>query len=214
MLGAKALIPAVLSAYAIGNLIEKKLFVGLLVSLYVRYAVVSGLELSGLEDVVYDVAKKLSENHDFAAAAASIEGIKPTNDAFKRRFSTFQVTRRDTQRYLLQKIENYLRQQAGKTGELQISGPDRVHVEHIYPQRPDVRLPDHQDLVNRFGNLTLLDSKLNQSIQNGVFAAKKPSYANSDLLVTSDLLQYNDWNRANIDDRQGRIAIVAQTIWC
>jgi hypothetical protein len=213
MLGAKALIPAVLSAYAVGNTDQKRAFVSMLVSLYVRYAVVSSLELSNLEDVVYDVAKKLSENGDFAAAAAAIDGIKPTNDAFVRRFSTFQVTRRDTQRYLLQKIENCLRQQAGKTGELQVSGPDRVHVEHIYPQRPDVRLPDHQDLVNRFGNLTLLDAKLNQTLQNGVFAAKKPSYAISDLLVTQDLLQYNDWNRANIDDRQVRVAELAHAIW-
>ena len=174
---------------------------------------VSGLELSKLEDVVYDVAKSLSENRDFAAATAAINGIKPTNDAFERRFSAFQVTRRDTRRYLLQKIENYLRQLAGKTGELQISGPDRVHVEHIYPQRPDVRLPDHQDLVNRFGNLTLLDAKLNQTIQNGLFTAKRPSYAISDLLVTQDLLKYDDWNRPIIDDRQARIAQLANAIW-
>jgi hypothetical protein len=51
-----------------------------------------------------------------------------------------------------------------------------VHVEHIYAQRPKKRLPDHQDLVNRFGNLTLLDAKLNQTNQNGLFAAKMRSY--------------------------------------
>jgi hypothetical protein len=74
-------------------------------------------------------------------------------------------------------------------------------------------LPDHQDLVNRFGNLTLLDAKLNQTIQNGVFTAKKPYYALSDLLVTQDLLQYNDWNRSTIDDRQARMANFAHAIW-
>lgn len=213
MLGAKAIIPAVLSAYSVENITERRAFVRSLVSLYVRYAAVSNLELSNLEDVVYDAAKNLSQSRDFAAVAAAIDGIKPTNDAFERRFSTFQVTRRETQRYLLQKIENHLRQQAGKTGELQISGPDRVHVEHIYPQRPDVRQADHQDLVNRFGNLTLLDAKLNQTIQNGIFAAKRPSYSNSDLLVTQDLLRYGDWNRANIDDRQARLASLAAAIW-
>ena len=213
MLGAKALLPAVLSAYLVDKPAERKVFLGLLVSLYVRYAAVSNLELSRLEDVVYDVAKNLSDSGDFAAAAAAVDEIRPTNEAFQKRFGTFQVTRRETQRYLLQKIENHLRRQAAKTGELQVSGPDRVHVEHIYPQRPEVRLPDHQDLVNRFGNLTLLDSKLNQSIQNGPFEAKKPSYAQSDLLLTQGLLQYGGWNRDTIDDRQQRLAESATIIW-
>lgn len=213
MLGAKALLPAVLSTYSVEKPDERTAFLQLLVSLYVRYAVVSNLELSRLEDVVYDVAQKLANTGDFAAAAASIEGIRPTDDAFGKRFATFQITRRESQRYLLQKLENQFRQEAGKTGELQLSGPDRVHVEHIYPQRPDKRLPDHQDLVNRFGNLTLLDSKLNQSIQNGSFDAKKPSYAESDLLLTQDLVKYQAWNRDAIDARQEGLVKTALAIW-
>ena len=213
MLGAKALLPAVLSAYSAEKPDERTVFVQLLVSLYVRYAVVSNLELSRLEDVVYDVAQKLANTGDFDAAAVSIEGIRPTDDAFGKRFATFQITRRESQRYLLQKLENQFRQEAGKTGELQLSGPDRVHVEHIYPQRPDKRLLDHQDLVNRFGNLTLLDSKLNQSIQNGSFDAKKPSYAESDLLLTQDLVKYQAWNRDAIDARQEGLVKTALAIW-
>jgi uncharacterized protein with ParB-like and HNH nuclease domain len=213
MLGAKALLPTVLSAYSIDNPVARKTFMELIVSLFVRYAVVSSLELSRLEDVVYDVAKKLSQTGDFDAATTAVNDIRPTDDAFAKRFATFQVTRRETQRYLLQKVENHLRAKAGKTAELQVSGPDRVHVEHIYPQRPERRLPDHQDLVNRFGNLTLLDSKLNQSIQNGPFEAKKPTYAGSDLLLTHDLMGYDTWNRDTIDDRQNRLAKAALAIW-
>lgn len=213
MIGAKALLPAVLSAYAFGDTAARLDFLQQLVSVYVRYAVVSGLELSRLEDVVYALAKDLATSGNFVAAKASLAAIKPTNDAFVKRFATFQITRRESQRYMLYEIENYERREANKTGELQLAGPDKVHVEHIYAQKPEKRLPDHQDLVNRFGNLTLLDAKLNQTIQNGLFAAKKPSYEKSDVLLTQQLLGYADWSRESIEDRQQKLAAKAVAIW-
>ncbi len=213
MLGAKALLPAVLSAYAFGETAARMDFLRELVSVYVRYAVVSGLELSRLEDVSYALAKDLTSTGNFVAAKAALAEIKPTDDAFVKRFATFQITRRESQRYMLYQIENYERRQANKTGELQLAGPDKVHIEHIYAQRPEQRLPDHQDLVNRFGNLTLLDAKLNQTIQNGLFAAKRPSYEKSDVLMTKGLLNYQDWKRQSIEDRQQKLAVAAVAIW-
>jgi hypothetical protein len=213
MLGAKALLPAVLSAYAFGEAAARIDFLRELVSVYVRYAVVSALEVSRLEDVVYALAKDLATTGNFVAAKASLAEIKPTNDTFAKRFATFQTTRRESQRYMLYEIENYERREANKTGELQLAGPDKVHVEHIYAQKPEKRFPDHQDLVNRFGNLTLLDAKLNQTIQNGLFAAKCPSYEKSDVLITRRLLDYPDWDRESIDDRQKKLAEKAVAIW-
>jgi len=213
MLGAKALLPAVLSCYAFGETAARTDFLRELVSVYVRYVVVSGLELSRLEDVVYGLAKDLTSTGNFVTAKTVLGEIKPTDDAFVKRFATFQITRRESQRYMLYQIENYERRQANKTGELQLAGPDKVHVEHIYAQRPEQRLPDHQDLVNRFGNLTLLDAKLNQTIQNGVFAAKRSSYEKSDVLMTKGLLHYLDWERETIEDRQQKLATMAVAIW-
>lgn len=213
MLGAKALLPAVLSAYAFGDTAARLDFLRELVSVYVRYAVVSGLELSSLEDVVYALAKDLSGTGNFLVAKTALAEIKPTNDAFAKRFATFQITRRESQRYMLYEIENFERRSAKKTEELQLAGPDKVHVEHIYAQKPETRLPDHQDLVNRFGNLTLLDAKLNQAIQNGLFAVKKPAYDKSEVLLTKQLLGYGDWNRESIEDRQQKLAEKAVAIW-
>lgn len=213
MIGAKALLPAVLSAYAFGDAVARLDFLRELVSVYVRYAVVSGLELSSLEDVVYALAKDLSGTGNFLVAKAALAEIKPSNEAFAKRFATFQITRRESQRYMLYEIENFERRSAKKTEELQLAGPDKVHVEHIYAQKPETRLPDHQDLVNRFGNLTLLDAKLNQTIQNGLFAAKKPAYDKSEVLLTKELLGYGDWSRESIEDRQQKLAAKAVAIW-
>jgi hypothetical protein len=213
MLGAKALLPAVLSAYAVGEPTHRVDFLRELVSVYVRYVVVSGLELSRLEDVVYALAKDLASTGDFDTAKTALAQIKPTNEAFVKRFATFQITRRESQRYLLHEIEKYQRFVAQKTAELQLAGSDKVHVEHIYAQKPEQKWPDHQDLVNRLGNLTLLDAKLNQTIQNGSFLTKKPSYSKSDVLITQQLLGYDTWNRENIEQRQQKLAQNAAVVW-
>jgi hypothetical protein len=213
MLGAKALLPAILSAFTVGTLEQERAFVHALLSVYVRYVVVSGFEISRLEDVVYDAAKTLTNSRDFELATRRLVEISPTDDSFRERFGRFQVTRRETQRYLLQQLENRRRQESGATQEFQLSGSDRVHIEHIYPQRPEQRWPEHQDVLNRLGNLTLLDSKLNQTIQNGLFDQKKPSYQNSQVLITRDLLSFNNWNREAIDSRQRQLAGLAADIW-
>ncbi len=79
------------------------------------------------------------------------------------------------------------------TEELEVSSPSRVHVEHIYPQNPreGERLDNHNQLINRIGNLTLLSSRLNMAIRNGNFGEKKPAYAQSEILITKALERYD-----------------------
>jgi hypothetical protein len=212
MLGAKPLLPGILSAFAVGNLDQKRQFVKAFLASYVRYVVVGGLDVSSLEDVVYDIAKNLTSDHNFDAANARLVAISPTDERFRDRFARFQVTRRDTQRYLLQELEGRKRALAGSTEEFQLSGSDRVHIEHIYPQRPPQRWPEHQDVVNRLGNLTLLDARLNQTIQNGPFPQKKPYYQNSQVLLTRDLLPFDDWSPIAVDERQQELSSLAVDI--
>ena len=77
ILGAKALLPAVLSAHCVDDRKERADFLRSLVSVYVRYAVVSGLELSRLEDVVYALAKNLTDTKDLRAAGKTLDTIRP-----------------------------------------------------------------------------------------------------------------------------------------
>ena len=64
------------------------------------------------------------------------------------------------------------------TEELDNASPERVHVEHIYPQKPkeDEKLANHAQIINRVGNLTLLSARLNQKIKNGSFDEKKSDF--------------------------------------
>lgn len=110
-------------------------------------------------------------------------------------------------------------EQARRTAEeLDVAGPTRVHLGHIYPQRPptDRRLPNHAALLYRLGNLTLLSRQLNTSVKNSDFAAKQEkAYAGSEILLTRDLAAMpSEWGRVEIETRQAQLAELAAHIWC
>jgi hypothetical protein len=211
MLGAQSLIPAILSAYAVGSLEDKRKFLCALITLFVRHNLVGGLENSRLETAVFNVAKQLRQDSDFPNAIRILKELAPSDIQFTERMRTAQVTRRDSARYLLRELERAKR----ATQELEVEAPDRVHVEHIYPQTPEPgqRWENHNMVVNRLGNLTLLSRRLNQEIRNADFAAKKPSYEQSDLLLTKEVAAFPAWDVDAVNQRQDALSQLAVEIW-
>lgn len=210
-LGAKALLPAVLSAYDVGDLEQKRTLLHALISHFVRHNVIGNLENSRLETVVFNVAKELRENSDFNAALQQIVESSTQDEQFAEQFKTAQVSRQKSARYILRELEHAKR----RTQELEVSSPNRVHVEHIYPQepKPDQRWPNHPSIINRLGNLTLLASRLNTAIKNSDFATKKAYYERSELVLTKELLEYDSWNTDTIARRQGEMSELASQTW-
>jgi hypothetical protein len=96
-----------------------------------------------------------------------------------------------------------------------VGDTDRVHVEHIYPQTPDgPKWPDHSQIINRLGNLTLLGRRLNTSIKNADFATKKErGYAGSDIMMTKELLPLDRWDLDAINERQRELSTWVFDIW-
>jgi Protein of unknown function DUF262/Protein of unknown function (DUF1524) len=215
-LAAKALYPVLLAGYAAAGDDEEgkrklRALASALVTMFVRYNVIGGRETTVMESTVYGVAAELRISKDFDAAVAALAAFAPGAADFIARFQTRSVGRIATVRYLLREIEQAKR----KTQELEVSGTDRVHVEHIYPQTPDgPRWPNHAAAVNRLGNLTLLGKRLNTSIKNADFATKKEKgYAGSDILMTQELLALNAWNSDAIDERQRELSKWVFAIW-
>jgi hypothetical protein len=184
-----------------------------LVCLFVRYNVVGGRETTVLEGAVYATAKDLRDTKDFDAISAKLRDLAPGLREFKRQFEHASVSRPATQRYLLKAIEAQMR----LTEEMDVASPSRVHVEHIYPQRPPqtARLLRHAALINRMGNLTLLSRRLNQQIRNSDFTTKKErAYGTSEILMTRTLTELGDvWDANAIDERQRRLASYAVAVW-
>ena len=212
MLGARSLWPAILSGWEVGGLVEqKKKLAKALIALFVRHNVIGNLENSKLESVVFEVAKQLRSDQDFEGAIARLKTLAPSDNEFVEQFKNARISRQGTARYILREIEHCKR----KTGEVSVETPDRVHLEHIYPQtpRPGFQWENHVSAVDRIGNLTLLSSRMNESIKNGPFSDKKPVYVQSDLLVTKDLAEFDDWTFEFVKSRQEKLSEHVLSIW-
>lgn len=212
MLGATALYPAILSAFALDSVDDRKRIIQALVTFFVRHNVIGNRETTQLEAVVYEIAKDLRNELTADQAVQKLKDAAPTDDQFEDQFKHASVTRHATASYLLRQLERARR----ATEELEVGPPRKVHVEHIYPKSPPAerRRPDHTAVVSRLGNMTLLDFRLNTAIKNSDFATKKAeAYGKSEILLTHDLLDYDEWDLTSIDARQVSMATLARMLW-
>ena len=154
------------------------------------------------------VALRSVENEADLAAVLNetlVPYIKEKLSSFRHVFSSLHHTHYNPnyrQRYILGRIENTLRTQAG-LNEHGLEFIDGLQVEHILPQTPmDNVLPDefedldeYRNSVSLFGNVTLLESNINQAVNkcNDLtgqwFEEKQTEYAKSDVL-TANLLNH------------------------
>lgn len=210
-LGAKALLPAVMSAVDVGTEQEARRLLDALVRFFVRHNLIGNLENSRLETVAYRLAQQLRTQKDFKQAHQALEDAVPALDHFEVQFKSASIARQKSARYLLRKLEQQLR----NTKEVDVAAPHRVHLEHIYPKKPlqGEQWSHHSQVLNRIGNLTLLSRSLNQAIRNGRFEAKRDAYRESELLQTRALAEYDEWSPEAISVRQAEQAHHARTIW-
>lgn len=185
-----------------------------LMALVIRYNILGGGDRTKIESAVFKAAQSVSAGEGEDSALQLLRELSPTAEQFETNFTnaTFKPQSYGVARYILREIERSLRQ----TQELDVNPPDRVHLEHIYPQNPpaDRKWPQHSELVHRLGNITLLDRRLNEQIKNADFATKKElAYRNSELKITLQLLDYDDWSPDRINVRQELLARHASAIW-
>ena len=111
-------------------------------------------------------------------------------------------------------------------------------IEHIYPQNPSADARNefgelsNPSIVNRLGNLLLVEKSINASLGNKPFSYKRPVYARSKLLLThavaerpnvgvktridvavAPLEPFSAWNEAAITRRQSALAALARKTW-
>lgn len=103
---------------------------------------------------------------------------------------------------------------------------DVVSVEHIMPQHPTPKsqwlqwVPDtqtHQYWVHRLGNLALLSRKKNSAASNYEFEKKKTAYFTkggiSSFSLTTQVLQFNQWDVKILDKRQHEMLSKLEQHW-
>lgn len=153
----------------------------------------------------------------------------PSDEKFQEEFASTSFTANliDRARYCLGQIEAVAQ---GEYEELEVLGPDDVHVEHIIPQKIKTKKAReeygdwpaylgadaearHPRYVSRIGNLTLFAGELNIKASNNPFKEKKRAYKKSSLAITKKIASMHSFRFKQIDARSKELAKTAVTIW-
>ena len=192
---------------------EQKTLAKSLMILVLRHNTICNLDRASLESLAFSCAKDVSDGNGLQAVLRKLRERSPNEKLFSEGFNTlsFSPAEHGIARCLLELINDELT----TTSELDIANSSRVHVEHIQPQTPlaGEEWQSQATHVKRFGNLTLLDKRLNIQIKNARFPIKKQAYAESRLEITKQLLGYDDWSPSRVEERQANLFQLAQKIW-
>ncbi|WP_405631194.1 DUF262 domain-containing protein [Streptomyces sp. NBC_01174] len=221
-LGADALYPLLLAASERAGYDKLHGLIDAMLSYYVRWTVVANKESTHLEENLFEVAKEISGGAGVETATRRICGWIPDDETFKSDFDRASISKTSQARYLLGKIEEYMRYEAGIEEDVALSGDGKLYVENVYPQKPakELRLEEHDSWVGRIGNLTLLGGRKNPTTANLAYPEKASLYAASSLLITSDTEVDRIWDPAKaswrvegIVARQQELAVTALKVW-
>ena len=111
-------------------------------------------------------------------------------------------------------------------------------VEHIFPQTPSAEAAaefgevSDPEVVQRLGNLVLVEKSINTSLGNRPYSEKRPVYRQSKLLLTRALSErpqvgantridravasiepYAEWNETSLHKRQRSLVTLARAVW-
>lgn len=114
-------------------------------------------------------------------------------------------------RYLMCRYEEHLAGQAGETLNEEIweriwHSRDDHTIEHIFPRsRASDDSPIDGGAVHRLGNLVVLPPGINSSLSDKPFEEKRRVYQESGLYCVRELARYDQWTRAELEEREERI---------
>ncbi|MBE3128273.1 MAG: DUF262 domain-containing protein, partial [Actinobacteria bacterium] len=144
------------------------------------------------------------------------------DDIFKHNFASrnFKFGEQRT-KYILWKLSS-------PTGE-QILDINEIETEHIMPQTLSEQWINglqkqtgkhknqitalHEEMLNHIGNLTIIKQAWNRSMSNRIFAQKKNDYKKSEIPITEELENQNQWTFNDIESRSKDFAEKAVEIW-
>lgn len=191
----------------------------LIVSWMVRNLIVGSrggaLEESFAKNAVEITNKKIKTASKLKNA---LKDLIPQDKEFKDKFKIATVTKEKLARYYLRAIDNFKR--GGNAPELIVnSDPDSVNLEHILPKKPENNYPlfnaeQYEIYLKRIGNLTIMNTKLNNDQKSSGFVKKKKIYKKSKIAITKSLVNYvGDWKPEYIEKRQEELAEIAIKVW-
>lgn len=191
----------------------------MMVSWVVRFLITGGLGGGTLETHYSLRAKEIRDGSISSASelGAKLTNIIPSDAQFKAAFTTATVSKQYLARYYLRVLEN---QAKGETEPELIPNDNQeiINLEHVLPQTPSttwnhISEDDQTAYVKRFGNLALLQTKINSEAGNDSFSFKKPFLKKSGYILTSMIADNDSWDTNAINKRQEVLAELAVIAW-
>lgn len=213
--GVRQVYPVLFSAYLRFTPDDFTRLLKLIVTISFRFNIISDLNTNELENAYYDAAhgihhgKLTRPGHVFSV----LKSVYVPDAKFSRdfAFATFSTAGRSKKlvRYILYRIEAHL----GNAQDMDLDGGT---IEHILPENPSqewrVPFPEPDLYVNRLGNLTLLEKKLNRDLGAASPRTKLEAFAGSAYTMTRQI-RSAEWTPATILARQEALAGLATQIW-
>lgn len=191
----------------------------MLVSWSVRFLIHGGLGGGVMEDRYAQRAREVREGEIKTASELrkKMVGIVPNDDQFRSSFEAASVSVNYLARYYLRVLESGAR--GDQNPELvPDENQEKLNLEHVIPLRPGpewrhVTEDMRRALVKRLGNMTLLATKLNSEAANSGWDEKRKIYGESQLAITKNLAEYDQWGPDEIAERQRKLASLALKAW-
>ena len=186
-----------------------------------RYTVVSGLNTNPLE-VAYHRASKAVKEGTVRGPRGLFEVLKSIyvpDEQAATDFTFLSIPTRGPRKRLAKYILARLEEDRSEKPCDPETDPGTI--EHIMPENPGVAWEEEfpagtQDaVVNRIGNLTLLEASLNREVGNAGYTDKVHAYGRSRYALTNAVVQMapEDWTPARLDARQRQLAARVVHLW-
>lgn len=198
-------------------------------TLAVRWALTGG-NAQELEDIFQDTCEEYRESHgNFERVKAILVSKVPNDQKCKVQFD-LDITKSSLIRAVLFRINSIFGDQVG----LLSLDTKKMHIEHIapatptphwmtqfFPENPNLHAAEYSVLVEQWGNKTLLEKPINESVGQRPFEEKCEGvensnfggYKNSLLQISKDLTDLEHWNVKLIKSRSAWIADCFLNIW-
>jgi len=222
LLGARQTHPILLSALDTYDVREIERLLRLLEVLIVRYQLIGGGRTGRLEIACARLAHRIHDIQCNTAtdAAAQLKDVLPSDTDFKEAFRTKQERNSTKARYILAELEIAARRSAAGEVGVELEPTSTLTLEHILPKSPEDAWKDQlesdnsfaEDCTHRLGNLCLL-TQVNRSLGNRSFEEKKKVFAQSELTLTKQVSDCEEWTREQVEKRQARMAKLAASHW-
>jgi uncharacterized protein (UPF0335 family) len=183
---------------------------------------ICGLNAQTLETIYQKAASAIlsSASDAFEKSIDTLKKAMPSDRDFESNFALHEVRNSRVAGYALRRIEMHLNPSLVHN----LKSRQKLHVEHIAPKKPNVSSnwrtnlkgnEPYDDIICRWGNLTLLPAPLNSSIRNGEFSAKlREGYLpEKKLHLTKSLHGLKTWRFSNIEERSKELSKIAVEVW-